>query len=380
LKKRLGTFTLGWLAAMLTLLYIAGGAFAAPSASTYSDSAAKALTWIGTQQAADGSFAGFGAGSTVDAVLAVIAANRDPTTYANGGANAVTFLQSNAGAISKTAGGAGKLLVAVSALGQNGKSFGGVDLVGAISATYGISATGRYGPDALGHAFAILGLHSAGEPVPADAVTQLESLQASDGGWAFTGDTTPGAADTNTTAVAVQALIAAGATGSTLDKAAAYLAGQQNDDGGWPYQKGGSFGSESDVNSTAYVVQAMLALKNAALAEAGQSYMVSLQNPSGAFPYQKSQPDDNPGATYQAIAALLGATMITPKPAAVGSAPPPTSVPVATAVSNPAAPTPVGPGMPITGAGSDWLPIAALVLAAFALSATGLAISKSTTK
>ena len=361
---------------MLALIYIAGGAFAAPPTSPYSDSATKALKWIGTQQAPDGSFAGFGAGSTVDAVLAVIAANGNPAAYAN----AVTFLQSNAGAISKTAGGAGKLLIAVSALGQNSKSFGGVDLVGSINATYGISATGRYGPDALGHAFAILGLHAAGEPLPADAITQLEVLQASDGGWAFTGDTTPGAADTNTTAVAVQALIAAGATGNALDKAAAYLAGQQNDDGGWPYQKGGQFGSESDVNSTAYVVQAMLALKNTALAEAGQTYILSMQNPSGAFPYQKSQPDDNPGATYQAIAALLGATMIAPKPAAVASAPSPTSVPVATATSNPAAPTPAAPGMPITGAGSDWLPIAALMLAAFALSATGLAIRKATTK
>jgi len=371
LNKRPGTFILAWLAAMLALLSMAGGVFAAPSASPYTDSASMALKWIGTQQSPDGSFAGFGAGSTVDAVLSIVAAGGHADSFAHG-YNAVAFLQNNAGAIAKTAGGAGKLLVAVSALGQNGKSFGGVDLVGAINATYGISATGRYGPDALGHAFAILGLHAAGEPVPADAVTQLESLQASDGGWAFTGDTSPGAADTNTTAVAVQALLAAGATGSTLDKAAAYLAGQQNADGGWPYQKGGQFGSESDVNSTAYVVQAMLALKNAALAEAGQSYIVSLQNPSGAFPYQKSQPDDNPGATYQAITALLGATMTTPKPAA--------GVSPATAVSNPAAPTPVTPGMPTTGVGADWLFIAALVLAAFALSAAGLAIRRSATK
>ena len=204
MKKRLGTFTLAWLAAMLALLYIAGGAFAAPSSSPYTDSASMALKWIATQQSPDGSFAGFGAGSTVDAVLSIVAAGDRADAFAHG-YNAAAFLQNNAGAIAKTAGGAGKLLIAVSALGQNGKSFGGVDLVGAINATYGISATGQYGPDALGHAFAILGLHAAGEPLPAEAVTQLESLQASDGGWAFTGDTTPGAADTNTTAVAVQA-------------------------------------------------------------------------------------------------------------------------------------------------------------------------------
>ena len=75
LKKRLGTITLAWLAAMLALVYSTGGAFAAPAASPYSDAAVKALTWIGTQQAADGSFAGFGAGSTVDAVLAIVAAS-----------------------------------------------------------------------------------------------------------------------------------------------------------------------------------------------------------------------------------------------------------------------------------------------------------------
>jgi hypothetical protein len=359
---------------MLALVYATGGAFAAPAASSYSDAAGKALTWIGTQQAADGSFAGFGAGSTVDAVLAIVAANSDPTTNASGGSSALSFLEANAGTIAATAGGAGKLLTAVEALGQDGKAFGGVDLVGAINATYGISATGQYGPDALGHAFAILGLHAAGEAVPAEAVTQLESLQSSDGGWAFTGDTTPGSADTNTTAIAVQALLAAGASGAVLDKASAYLAGQQNDDGGWPYQKAGDFGSESDVNSTAYVVQAFLALKNTALAEAGQNFIAALQNASGAFPYQKSQPDDNAGATYQAITALLGATFLEPKVAAVVEGPSP--APAATAVAVPTA-VPLAPGMPVTGAGADWLPLGALVLLALTLTAAGFAMRKS---
>jgi hypothetical protein len=376
LKKGLGTFTLAWLAAMLALVYTTAGALAAPPTSPYTDSASAALKWAGTQQSPDGSFAGFGAGSTVDAVLAIVAAGGHPDSFAHG-YNALSFLESNAGAISKTAGGAGKLLIATSALGQNAKSFGGVDLVGAINAAYGISVTGQYGPDALGHAFAILGLHAAGEAIPAPAIAQIESLQSSDGGWAFSGDTTPGAADTNTTAVAVQALIAAGATGMSLDKAAAYLAAQQNTDGGWPYQKGGQFGSESDVNSTAYVVQAMLALNDSALAQAGLAYITSLQNPSGAFPYQKSQPDDNPGATYQAISALLGATLVTPKVAGV---PQPTPAAAPTTVTATPQPPIVSPGMPVTGAGTGWLPAAAFLLLALSLTATGFGIRKSQAK
>jgi hypothetical protein len=354
--KRLIITAVTWLAALAALAQAGMPAYA--QAAPHESAANKALAWIKTQQQPDGSFAGFGAGSTLDAVLAIVAANDDPTTYVQDSNNPITFLESKAGALAAAPGGAGKLLIVAHAIDRSGVSFGGVDLASAINASYGISATGQYGPDGIGHAFSILGLSAAGQPVPSAAVDRLLGLQGAGGGWAFSGDTSASAADTNTTAVAVQALVAVGAdktNGDAIKRAVGYMTAQQNSDGGWPYQQGGEFGSDSDVNSTSYVVQAMLALKNTSLAEAGQRFIASLQKPGGAFPYSQAVPDDSPGATYQAIPALLGATLVNPRGEAGAT---------------------VQPGMPVTGAGHEWAYLAALVAFAMLLSGAGVALRR----
>src|SRR3954451_3108988 len=145
-------------AAGLVLLGSIAGAAQAQTARA--DAAQRALTWMKTQEQPDGSFAGFGAGSTVDAALAIAAASGDMSAFANGGKTPVDFLQSKAADLAKTPGGAGKLLVAAAALKQNGGAFGGVNLVDVVNASYD-AATGHYGKDAIGHAFAILGLKAA---------------------------------------------------------------------------------------------------------------------------------------------------------------------------------------------------------------------------
>ncbi len=342
------------LALFAALVALAWGAGQALAQASHTAEVGKALAWTKTQQQPDGSFAGFGAGSTADAVLAIVAAGQDPASYSQGGNTPVTFLQSKAADLAKTAGGAGKLLVAVQALGMDGRQFGGVDLVQSIVATSGISVTGQYGPDLIGHAFAVLGLRAAGEQVPTAAIERIKATQTAGGGWAFSGDTAEGSADTNTTAVVIQALVAAGAAnepGDVVKRAVTYLVAQQNADGGWPYQKGGQFGSDSDANSTAYVMQAMNALKNTTAAEQGVHFLLTLQNPDGAFKYSAAEPADNPGATYQAVAALTGATLVTPKPA----------VP-----AMPAQPITTEPGMPRTGVGVI-IPLVGLLLSALVL-------------
>jgi hypothetical protein len=355
--------TAGLVAALLLLVTVGVASAAQPNP----EAAGKALAWVKTQQQADGSFAGFGAGSTVDAALAIVAAGGDPAAYTNNGNSAVEFLQSKAADLAKTPGGAGKLLIAVSAMGLNGKSFGGVNLVELINASYD-PAKGQYGEDAIGHAFAMLGLRAAGETVPAEAVAFLERSQTPEGGWAFTGEATAGAADTNTTAVAVQALHAMGAglnSSQVIEKALGYLRSQQGEDGGFPYQKGGEFGSESDVNSTAYVLQALLAMRANAEADRASLYLLSMQKPSGAFQWKKSEPDDNAGATYQAIPALLGRTLADPRGPAVTPLPP--LIPGYESI-----------GMPRTGGGLPTAIPALAVLAMLALAA-GFAGRRTTT-
>ncbi len=88
------------------------------------------------------------------------------------------------------------------------------------------------------------------------------------------------------------------------------------------------------------------------MATEGLDFIVSLQKPSGAFQWMKSEPDDNPGSTYQAIPALLGATLVSPLGGVVSENPPS-----------------VEPGMPTTGR-TDHSPIAAIAaLASLAIGA-----------
>lgn len=337
---------------LLVAISVISSAGAALAATPYTDAANKALGWMKTQQQPDASFAGFGAGSTIDAVFAMIAAKQDPSNYTSQGGNTpISFLQSKVADLTKTPGSAGKLLLAVSALGMDGKSFGGVNLIDVVNKSYD-AKSGQYGKDVIGHAFAVLGLSTAGQPVPSEALAFLERTQGSEGGWAFSGDTSPGMADTNTTAVVIQAFVAQGkSSNASLKKAESYLVSQQNADSGFPFQKANADNSESDVNSTAYVVQALIAMGNTTAANKGLDFIVSLQKPSGAFQWKKSEADDNAGATYQAIPALLGLTLASFS-GAVSTSPPTVEPPVEGQQ----------PGMPTTGQG-DTSPIA--VIAAF---------------
>jgi LPXTG-motif cell wall-anchored protein len=162
--------------------------------------------------------------------------------------------------------------------------------------------------------------------------------------------------------VVIQAYLAVGAQDQAhqriLRTAWTNLMSQQNPDGGFPYQKGGQGGSDSDVNSTAYVAQALLALGGTEDARKPLQFIISMQKPSGAFQWMQSEPDENTGATYQAIPALIGATLV---------------VPAKWMTPN----QPVGfPGMPTTGSAIDNLLGALAGTAALALGVGVLARRK----
>jgi prenyltransferase beta subunit len=213
----------------------------------------KALAWMATQQQADGSFTGFGAGSTIDAVLAIAAAGEEPQSYISGEGNtALDYLEVVAtDYISGNAAATGKLLTGVIAGAGEPTDFAGMNLIEELQAHYN-SQTGQYGAGSTyDQVWALLGLAASSESIPTNTISYLESLQVEGGGWGFTTD----AADPDTTALALQALAAAGIerSNSAVSAAFDYLHRVQNFEGGF------GFASDTSASSTALVIQALAA-------------------------------------------------------------------------------------------------------------------------
>lgn len=323
-----------------------------------------ALDYLKTQQNVDGGFgSGFSpdstVGSTSDVVLAIVASGGDPATFDQGGNTPISYLEENAASVA-TGGDLAKLIMAAIAVGKNPREFGGADSVARLEAMIG--ADGRIGTEAdtfVSHLLSVVALKSAQRTVPAAAVDQITAAQQDSGSWAWDGSAET-AGDTNTTAFAIQALIAAGEApdGDTIVKALDYYKGIQNGDGGWPYQNPSDFGTATDANSTAVTVQALIA---AGQDPAGAGWatpegntplsaLEALQNESGAFAWQAAVPDDNLLATIQALPAVAGKAF----PLAsmnVGEAAAPVTVPeTGGAVANLALPLLLG-GLALAGSG-----------------------------
>jgi hypothetical protein len=161
----------------------------------------------------------------------------------------------------------------------------------------------------------MMAISAAGKPSGNRAYLQMLRSQDATGGWGFAG---PGDPDTNSTAVAMQALVASvsdfrstSLETLTFLRAASYLHDQQGSDGGFSYQRTSDACTgecPSDPNSTAYVIQGLLA--------AGQDVddpvwrkgekgpieaLMSMQGPDGSF--RGFSPLI---ATTQAVPGLLG--------------------------------------------------------------------------
>jgi hypothetical protein len=172
--------------------------------------------------------------------------------------------------------------------------------------------TGIFAKDSSGfQAWAMLGALSFGQDVPEPAREYLKSLVQPDGGWEWMVGFT---SDTNTTALAIQALIATGepVTSTVIVDGLNFLKSAQNADGGFPYDPDSPWGTQSDTDSTALVIQAIVA--------AGQDpstdpwvihqtnpieFLLNRQLADGSFEWQSGY-GSNVLATQQAIPALLG--------------------------------------------------------------------------
>ncbi len=316
---------------------------------------------------------------TVQVALALVANQSDRGTIER----ALTYIEPNVGTyvVSNGAdnpGRLGYLLVLAHATGGDPRAFGtpAVDLVARLEATYGIAETGFYGtPDPYNAVFnqslAVVGLVAAGRPVPAAALTwlsdqQCDSDNSSDGGWqgyrapsggglvacdpssgiAYTG------ADSNSTAMAIQALVAGGASGPVSSGMAFLASTQAPRTGGFGYYAGDT---ADDPNSTALGIQAVVATggnpSGPAWTTAGgnpMSALVAWQLTSGAdagalaSPYSGGEADFL--ATFQGLWGLAEAAFpFAPLP---GPTPPSTT----TTTTIPDGPVPVVEAVSVTPA------------------------------
>ena len=273
-------------------------------------SVANAAAWLQSQQRDDGGFPGFSgesdAGTTVDAVLALAAAGHAGVPIDL--MKAVRFLEENALVYTQTGPGqAANLVLAIVAGGGDPTDINGVNPLSIVEVS-AKAPDGLIGFGPYDHALGVLALVATETEVPAAAIDVFRTTQIEDGSWSSDGSTAAGSGDTNTTAIAIQALVAAGqGSDPMVAKGLDYLKSTQTASGGFPYHPGET--PKGDADSTAIVVQAILAAgqdpasadwKNAAAA------LAAFQNPSGAFRYTDDEPDDNLFATVQALPAIAG--------------------------------------------------------------------------
>jgi prenyltransferase beta subunit len=276
--------------------------------------AQRALTWLSQGQNSDGGFGGVtsSAGATAEAVLGFAAAGYDVNTVrSDEDLTPLNYLLTRVPFYNHDGGEAGKLVLAAVAGNADPRSFGGYNLV--ISLTDHISPNGQLNTSSnFKQSIGILGLSAAGETVPVSVTGWLLDQQQPDGGWQWTAGIWD--SDPDTTAAAIQALLAAGESPSlpAIVDAVGYLQSVQMEDGGFH----SAFGDQSNANSTAYVIQALLAAGEDLWApewtrngRTAFDALQAFQKADGPFVYQWGAgdlpPDDNLAATCQAVPALL---------------------------------------------------------------------------
>ena len=151
--------------------------------------------------------------------------------------------------------------------------------------------------------------HSPGFTAIREAAGWIERQQNGDGGFSFATHGSP--SDVDDTAAALQALVDAGAHNSrVLAAAVGYLVRAQNLDGGYPQQPGG----ESNTQSTAWAVQGLIAAGRdpSSVRRRGSrsplGYLESLVAPGGSIRYSRTGTQTPVWVTAQALIALAGKT------------------------------------------------------------------------
>ena len=365
-----------------TLVLSAGGVVGGPTVfaadpPTTTDPGAAAAGWIAAQVAA-----GVGPGSLADAIFAYAATG----TGANAAADALAKLEGGVdgyildGSSHLVPGNLAKTLLAVQVAGGDVHAFGGhdleADLRGLLTTTPGPDL-GRFGAaQNSDQALAILALARTSGGIPAESVGWLVAAQCPNGDFQWDGSCPgAGAEDPDTTSLALQAMLAGGATAAAASSTK-LLVDIQGSDGSFS-----SFGTPN-VNSSGVAGQALRAAGKSAAADDAAAFVLALQYgcdappaDRGAFPWAASSAGFLVFSTPQAVLAL-GAPALDRLSVAGASAVAPVLACQDAMPSEPAAsdgsgvgptitvpPTDLGTATPASGGGGPSLEIVLLLLA-----------------
>ena len=294
----------------------------ASAAPTKPRRARQAAGYIARNQARSGAVQGFSTiGTTSDAVLALVAAKRGKRNIRR----ALNFLarKTRNDKLGTDAGTYGKVIMAVVAGRRNPRRFGGVNLVRRLRSFEQEDGSLGESVQVFSHALGMLGLVAAGPGPSAQSVQWLVDAQCGNGGWAFDEPPAPDddencvsgeddftSADTNTTAVALMALLRAGED-PVVSPFPYFRSLRDRRRGGWGFADGFT---KTDANSTSLVMMAYLAARKK-LPRGAMRALTGLQvrlcgRNAGAFRflYGKKNPPDV-GATIAAVPALMKKTL-----------------------------------------------------------------------
>lgn len=239
------------------------------------------------------------------AALGLAAAGHDPLDVSRTGRSVIAYTRAGTTGALDT-GSLERTILVVRAAGLPATSFAGHDLVAELEQR--LRGNGSLGGTVNLTAFGLLALRSAGVAPSAPMAAWLASQQDRDGGYGFAGAGPGASSDIDDTGAVLEALggVPGGGVARARARAVRYLRGRQDGDGGFPSQPG----MGSNAQSTAWAVQGLLAagVDPFTLHRAGApspiSYLQSLIGSDGAVAYARGQSQTPVWVTGEALMAL----------------------------------------------------------------------------